>query len=137
MPEPHTILVVEDHPVVREGLSALFAREGYRVLTEQETAEDYGLRVLSDMYQQPERYFARREIPVLHHDEQGAAYDTWATAKNIAQAYRDDRWPKNTNHCGAYGRCAYLPLCLSGYDPGDPLPEGFMRSTTAHPEIDA
>jgi len=112
------------------------SQKGWTVLSETETPHEYEERIAEDMRDRPEHYFARRQIPVLSQDQAGAAYDTWAIAKNIMAARADSRWPKNTNHCTAYGRCPYLPLCLANWQEGDPLPENFYRSTTAHPELD-
>ena len=105
-------------------------------LKKTETVAQYSERLIADIGERPDWYFARREIPRLNSDLTEAAFDLWQTAQIVGDCDRLNRWPRNTSSCIGFGRCSHFDLCTNGYDPESPdVPPGFMRVDDAHQEL--
>lgn len=76
-----------------------------------ETPEEYRARVAADIAEKPDRYYARASIVRLEADERDHAFDMWQSAKMLHEAERSGFAPKNSDACGQWGGCAYLPVC--------------------------
>lgn len=102
-----------------------------------EDMEMFHSRVLRDMCNRTDYYFARREIPRLQSDLDRARKDLWYFGRIIADCDRFNRWPRNTASCVGFGKCPYFDLCAAGFEPGDPLPEQFVTVENTHAELAA
>lgn len=103
---------------------------------ERETPGMYGARLLRDIAERPDFYYARREFPRLESDLDEARCELWQMAKLIRDCQRLRRWPRNTGACVGFGRCCYFDLCTGHYDPeSGEVPDGFVRVANVHPEL--
>lgn len=103
---------------------------------EDESAADYYDRLYADIQANPDKYYARYNIPRLDSDLQEWRDGMMDTMKEIHQAYEHDRKARNTAACLAYGRCPYLDVCHSGIAPGESVPPGFNQRTRIHEELE-
>lgn len=100
-----------------------------------ETPEEYRLRIRADIIERPERYFARGEIVRLEHDEREHAYDTWQIARMMRDAELAGMSPRNPDACGQWGGCPYLGVCSGEASiDNDAL---FRTSEVRHEELEA
>jgi len=91
-----------------------------------ETPKMFGARLLADIREQPEKYFARKEIARTDRELQqlDREYDNIARLVNIAT--RQKLWFRNEYQCDATYRCAFHPICY--YDlnvTNGNVPDGF------------
>jgi len=100
------------------------AKEG--TLSIRETADMYGARLLADIGERPEYYFACREITKT--DDEIARFesellDIYRTIQNMK---RSGHWYHNEHQCEATFKCRYIDSCYTGQDldPDNP-PLGF------------
>jgi len=107
----------------------------YTLTTRRESPEEWGERLLADMAERPEWYFARREIPRLEGDLDEFRAEVWQQAHLLRECRNNNWWFRNVafNTCG---HCEYKDLCLGGItvDPAHP-PAGFMVMADVHPEL--
>ena len=103
---------------------------------ERETPPMYGARLLADIGERPDFYFARNEIPRLESDLEEFRRDQYWVLKSITACRLDDYFPRNTGACTSPYRCAYLDVCrgMRG-DPHEETPAGFRVSDVPHPEL--
>ena len=97
-----------------------------------ETPGMYGARLLQDMTERPEFYFARREVPFTDQELEAFKYQIWALQKNMNEMERTGFYWENEAQCEATFKCAYCVLCynnVSCYD-GVTVPPGFKRLRT-------
>lgn len=99
-----------------------------------ETPAMYGARLAWDIAADPDKYYARREIPRLKSDLDEFRQELWDMQRDMAEAIRHDRHFRNTAACVGFGTCEYLPICRNGIDPDSP-PSGFVRVSHLHPEL--
>jgi hypothetical protein len=85
--------------------------EGYTLQTRMETAEEYEARLLADIAERPDRYYARKRVARLESDMQEYLYDMWAVGRNIADAERLGRFSRNPDSCSGFGTCEYFGVC--------------------------
>jgi len=104
-------------------------------LRQKETPEEFGKRLLSDIQERPDYYYARREIPRLVSDLDQARSDLWAYAELIEHFREHGHWPRNTSACNRFGRCPYWDLCANGYAAGEALPDNFVVAERTHMEL--
>lgn len=101
---------------------------------EAEDAYLYGLRVLSECREQPDRYFARRSVPRSQREMLEYSRDLWGTTRLLQQSISKDEFYRTgaTHSCMSYGqRCEYLDLC-SGFSRPD---SGQYIERLAHQEL--
>lgn len=88
------------------------AADGYTLRTREESAEEYRVRLRAAIAAEPDRYYVRGMVTRLEEDEEDAARDVELTAKNIADAERSGRFPRNTDACISRGStCEYFAAC--------------------------
>lgn len=96
-----------------------------------ETPGMFGARLLQDMTQKPEFYFARREIAFTDAELLDFQYQVWALQRTMAEMERTGHWYDNENQCEAVGsfKCPYMPICYSNVAccDGVTVPSGFKR----------
>lgn len=79
---------------------------------EDESADDYRLRLLEHVAANPDRYYHRGIVVRLEQEERDAAFDVWQTALAIRAAQRANAYPRNPDACMRYGRaCDYFGVC--------------------------
>lgn len=98
-----------------------------------ETAEQYGERLLADIGERPDFYYARREIPRLQNDLDQFAAELWAMTQIVGHSERYKMWPRNTAACVHPYRCQYLDVC--DHDTTNSVPDGFVRVDDPHVEL--
>jgi len=77
-----------------------------------DTPESWGARLVGDIATRPEFYFQRGEVVRLESEQRDAALDAWQTARNIAEADKLSRHPRNADACVRWGRtCDYFGVC--------------------------
>lgn len=109
--------------------------EGMTMQTEPEKPTDFGTRVYDEMSAEPEKYFARREIPRTEADIDEFRQELWIQAKILYECTQRNFFFRNTNSCKPFGRqCQYFDLCYNGWREGDDLPVGYIFRT-AHFEL--
>lgn len=130
---PHDVdgVMCADGRVVTDPGGRLYANQR----EQDETPEEYRLRVRADIIERPERYFARGEIVRLEHDEREHAYDTWQIARMMRDAELAGMSPRNPDACSSFGGCAYLGVCSGEASiDNDAL---FRTADVAHEELEA
>lgn len=109
---------------------------------ERETPKMFGARLLADMTDRREFYFARNEVPRLESDLEEFKAEQWTIQLQIQDAKLKHRawgasaYPRSTNACTFPFRCEYLDVCrgLKG-DPTEQIPDGFRRVDVLHEEL--
>lgn len=109
---------------------------------EREAPRMYGARLLADMAERPDHYFARMEIPRLAADLDEFATEQWVMKNQIRECELEQEragiaaWPRNTGACTSPYKCQYLDVCrgMRG-DPTQELPNGFKIADRLHPEV--
>lgn len=84
---------------------------GYVLQSVQETPDQYGARILDEIRQQPDRYFAQREVPRLDTELLEYMGDAWSLSQQILYYRRANLWPRNTAACDAFSKCEFFDLC--------------------------
>ena len=93
-----------------------------------ETPEMYGARLLQDITQRPEFYFARREIAHTANDIKKFGRQLYNIYKGIGNMTKTDGWWEDENACEATFKCSYLGFCYNHIDVGpDEVPDGFRK----------
>lgn len=87
---------------------------------EDETPEEFRLRLRQDIAERPDDYYQRSTVVRLDSEMLDAQYDTWQTARMIAEAERLNRYPRNSDACRRYNRmCPYFDICSGMSHEGD------------------
>lgn len=119
--------------IKKDGTPRQSGGEGLTVQEHIETADEYSERLIADVKERPEFYFARKEIPILDDQIEAFKLQRTAIAKMILSLrenekglqHPQDAWPRHVDKqiCGC---CAYKSFCLSNLnvDIKQP-PEGF------------
>lgn len=101
-----------------------------------ETIDEYRLRVRTHIAENPDRYYVRGTIVRFEEEEADDAYDRWATVREVAEARRLKRHPKNPDACFSYNRyCDFHAVCTRTASLDDPT--RYRRAETAHEELSA
>ncbi len=91
-----------------------------------ETPEMFGARLLHDICEQPEKYFARKDIARTDAELAKADKEFYGIARLADIATRRDLFFHNEHQCDALWRCAYHMICYYGVEVSvDNVPEGF------------
>jgi hypothetical protein len=110
------------------------AEKGWTLSTRTETSQEFGERLLADITERPEFYFARQEIPRLDADLLEFRHELWQQAQAIRETQKTGRHFRNTNACTLMGRCQYFEQCTNSHD-WTTVPAGFVRVEDIHPEL--
>ncbi len=113
------VLVVNEEPTeVEPG-----KKEGTFAI--RETPEMFGTRLLADIAERPEFYFARREISRTDSELKAFEWDTYNMYHTLKFMDRSGAWWTNEQQCEATYRCPYIPICYNGMDVSDgTVPDG-------------
>ena len=109
---------------------------------ERETPLLFGARLLADLTERRDFYFARMEIARLEADLTDFQREQWILQQTIRAADLKLRewglaaFPRNTGACTSPYKCQYLDACrgLTG-DPSESIPDGFRVIDRLHGEL--
>jgi hypothetical protein len=102
--------------------------EGMTIKTRPETPNEFGVRVYQEMTDNPERYFARQEIPRLQSDIEEYLHELWQQQKMLNECHKNGYFFRNTASCFKWNKpCRYFDICTGGgFNPEDGIaPLGF------------
>lgn len=101
---------------------------------EDETPEEFRVRLVEDIAADPAGYFQRGSVVRLESEMIDALYDIWQLGQQIAEAENVGRYPRNPDACVRYGRtCEYFGVCTGEVSLEDPTQ--FVQLTTPFPEL--
>ena len=98
------------------------AKEGTFAI--RETPEMYGARLLKEIGENPEKYFARREISRTDKEMEKFEYEIYNIYQTVRIINKNNAWWMDEHQCEATFRCPYIPICYNDLDL-DTVPEGF------------
>lgn len=110
-------------------------REEHTYQYRQESIEEYGERLLKDIYDNPDKYYARKEIPRLECDLEEYKQELWSIQQSMRTAERNGWHFRNTDSCTKPYPCELKDLCWQGWDFENEVPTGFEKVTNIHPEL--
>jgi hypothetical protein len=93
-------------------------------------------KLMADIYERPDFYYCRHEIPRLDQDIEEFTAELWDIQKTLRDAQTGNRWYRTVgrDNCSF---CPYFGLDTSKFDPSrDSLPEGFQYVENRHPELE-
>lgn len=109
--------------------------DNWVIKTRPETTDEYGARVFSEMGADPDRWFARKEIPRLIGDLDEFQEELWMQAEEMRERRTKGRWFRNTSACKTFNSlCEYNDICDT-WKLGSPLPLGFQIVDDVHQEL--
>jgi len=127
---PHRATPSEKRKFKKDG--TLYANQ--RV--EDESLDEYRQRLQTTIAEDPARYYQRGEVVRLEEEEQEAAFDLWATGRQIREGELARRYPRNPDACSMYNRtCQYFDVCTGTASIDDET--RFRRAETTHEELTA
>lgn len=94
-----------------------------------ETPAMFGARLLQDITQRPEFYFARREIAFTDQELLDFQYQIWSLQRTMSEMERTGHWYENEQNCEATFRCPFCSICYNNIQcfDGTTTPPGFRR----------
>ena len=111
------------------------AKQGFVLQTRKETHKEYGERLLTDIGDRPDFYYARREVPRLEDELQEFQTELWQQAKQLREAQRYGRWFRNVGKMTC-DWCQFTNLCLQSIDVDrNNPPVGFEILDNVFPEL--
>lgn len=112
------------------------AAQGFTLQSRIQTPQEFAEKLMADITERPDWYFARQEIPRLASDLDEFSAELWQIQQNIRLAQIDGRNYRNTGACKFNNsKCAYFNVCHPTIDPTQ-IPSGFVRVTNVHPELE-
>lgn len=101
---------------------------------EDETPEEYRLRVREAIIADPARYYQRGEVVRLEEEMNEARADRWQEAGRIREARRLGIAPRNPDYCSKWNRlCDFFDVCTGVASLEDPA--RFVQLQDVHPEL--
>jgi hypothetical protein len=99
-----------------------------------ETLDEYRARLRAHLAENLDRYYQRGIVVRLEEDERDAAFDTWQTAREVRDADRLERHPRNPNACVQWGTtCEFFAVCAREADLDDPT--RYRTAKAPHEEL--
>lgn len=127
----HTEPTEDGKRIVTVDGEAAVVEEGKRGFAIRETPRMFGARLLSDIMERPEFYYARREIPRTKADIERFRTQLYRVYQNMKHTIETGFWVQNERQCEATFHCPYIPICYNGVDVADGFtPEGMKREIT-------
>lgn len=125
-----------DTTVVVDGIEAEVI-QGKRGISIVETWQMFYFRVLYEIMGDTDRYFQRKEIPILEQRVKGTETELQAEIDNIKWHQEQGIWPRRTLQCRFGGtRCQFCKICEGMYDvENGEIPEGYIVTNTQHVEL--
>lgn len=121
-----------------EPIQSASKEKGWTLRTRMESPDEYGQRLIDDIGDRPDYYYARREIPRLDDELATFQAELWQQAATLRDCQRNNRWYRNVGKWTC-AFCDYTDLCLNrvGVSPDLPPPSGYEYLDNVHPELDA
>lgn len=107
---------------------------GYVVVSRKMTPDEWGEKIVADIGERPDYYYARREVPRLDDDLKEWQAEMYEVQRTISEAQKHNRWFKTVSKNTCTG-CPYFGLCSTGWQEGSTLPSGFVKLDDVHPEL--
>lgn len=99
-----------------------------------ETPKEYYDRLVKDIEERPNFYYARREVPRTASDLSDHLFDVWQTAQTIRTYENKGKFPRYTSSCvTTRGRCPYFEGCIGQASFDDP--SKFKKKAEKHQEL--
>jgi hypothetical protein len=95
-----------------------------------ETPQMYGARLMVDIAERPEFYFARKEIARTTDDLERFEKELANIYFAIRNMERTDTWFRNEQQCDATFKCEFCNLCYNNVTITDEVPEGYKSLFT-------
>ena len=112
------------------------AELGYVLQVRDETPEEYRVRLVEAIAENPARYYQRGDVVRLEEEMRDAMADVWQTAQIIRENARANRHARNPDACVRYGRtCEFFPVCTGEASLDDP--SLYVQLPSVHPELEA
>lgn len=94
-----------------------------------ETPEMFGVRLLADITERPEFYFARREIGRTSEDLEAFEWELYHIYQTMKSMNKNKHWWTDESQCEATFRCSYTPICYHRQQvcDGETTPSGYKR----------
>jgi len=120
-PQPEILTVNRTKTEVEPG-----AKPG--TFTIRETPQMFGARLLQDITERPEFYFARKEIVHQSNDIEAFQWELFNIYQSIRSMNKHNRWWRNEQSCEATYRCEFCDLCYNHVELGsDEVPDNFTK----------
>ncbi|GAA4441495.1 hypothetical protein [Bremerella cremea] len=110
------------------------AAKGFTLQTRPMTPLEWGEKLLEDIGQRPEFYYARQVISRRDEEIAEMQSEAWEVQQTIRDAQNKQRWFKTVSR-DTCSLCSFLTLCTSQFDPQQGTPRGFVRLDDVHPEL--
>jgi ATP-dependent helicase/DNAse subunit B len=132
---PVAVKITEDDEgkvtqVWANGVETTEIKNGAKGWQFRETPEMFGFRLLHDMYENPDNYFARKEIARTTKELRQFEVELYNIAVTIGLMRRLDNFYHNEQSCDNPYPCQYKPICLHGRTQAvldGETPKGFKR----------
>lgn len=112
------------------------AANGYTAVTRPETLEEFEQRLVTEVSENPDKYYQRGDVVRLEQELVEADMDVWHLAQSMHESLAKGRHPKNPDACERYGRfCGFFDVCTGAASLDDP--ERFIKSDNVNPELSA
>ena len=92
-----------------------------------ETPNMYGARLLADIAERPEFYFARREVAKTDAEIDRFHNELLSILATMKSMHKTCSWYHCEKQCEATYKCDFIDICYNGVDPDGELPEGLVR----------
>jgi len=119
--------VENDTQIEVNGAQALIepGKKGFAIY---ETPEMYGARLLADIAERPDFYFAQREIARDDRQMEEFEADLCRLVKSVRAYQRGDLWTKNCRSCESPFWCPFRSLCFNHVKVGPTdIPDGYRK----------
>lgn len=103
----------------------LGAKEGTFAI--RETAEMYGARLLKDIIERPDYYFARKPLNRTVADMKRLEREVYSIYQTARYMDKTDAFYTCEDQCEATFHCQYIPICYNNVNVGEYIPEGFKN----------
>lgn len=101
-----------------------------------ETPEMFGARLLADIAERPEHYFAQREVSRTDAELGRFQRRIWQIARQIRYVEKQGLWVCNPASCQSKFRCEFMELCRSGVEVGpEDAPVGYRKKHPKEEEV--
>ena len=101
-----------------------------------EDLEEYSKRLIKEIHESPEAYYARREIPRSQKQLDDMEIEMWQVSQDMNTCNLEGAHYKNSGACSSPYKCEILEHCANDFDFEEgPLPPGFERVDDLHPEL--
>jgi hypothetical protein len=110
--------------------------KGYTLQTRDMTPDEWCKKLIADIGERPDYYFARCEVPRLDGDIAEWQAEMWDLQKSLRDSQVNNRWYKTVSFATC-PNCPFFALCTQRFNPSgsDSLPEGFAYVENVNPEL--